>query len=358
MKNRILMLFLIIFGCNKSEVENLSLYSSKETAITRAIESASAGVVSIYRNQEIAQINRWTGRLKSLKPIQSSGSGFIISKDGYILTNAHNIVTEVSNPSLATTNIKIDVILPGGDHYPASIVGVDSRSDLALLKIEGENFDYCEIGDSDQIISGEWVIALGNPKSLFAAANYQPIASAGIISAINSDFGIDIQTNRLMNNMIQTDASLNPGNSGGPLVDATGKVIGINTFVRNDSENLGFAIPINYAKKIGEELKLKGFIDRRFSFGINATPYRYDNEEIGLYINSVDYDSSGDNSSLYKGDIIIGIEGYKIQSYEQLQLVLANTDARPGDKIKIRIQRENEVKIVKLILGEQWKIEV
>ena len=138
------------------------------------------------------------------------------------------------------------------------------------------------------------------------------------------------------------------------MVDANGKVLGINTFVRNDSENLGFAIPINYAKKIGEELKLKGTIDRRFSFGVNATPYRYgQNGEIGLYINSIDYASSGDNKALYKGDIIIGVEVYQIQSYEQLQLVLANRDTRPGDTIKLRIQRENEVKIVNLVLGKE-----
>ena len=157
-----------------------------------------------------------------------------------------------------------------------------------------------------------------------------------------------------MNDMIQTDASLNSGNSGGPVVDANGRVLGINTFVRNDSENLGFAMPINYAKKIGEELKLKGFVDRRFSFGVNAKPYRYGgNCEIGLYINSIDYDNSGDNKALYKGDIIIGVEGYQIQSYEQLQLVLANRDTRPGDTIKLRIQRENEIKIVNLVLGKE-----
>ena len=346
-------LFLMI-GCNQSEATVSTVSQSKVTAITTAIEKVSPGVVSIYRNQEIAQINRWTGRLKSLKPIQSSGSGFIISKDGYILTNAHNIVTEFSDPSLSITNIKIDVVLPGGNHYTASIVGVDSRSDVALLKIEGKDFEPCELGDSDTVIVGEWVVALGNPKSLFAAANYQPIASAGIISAIDADFGIDSGSGRLMNDMIQTDASLNSGNSGGPLVDANGRVLGINTFVRNDSENLGFAIPINYAKKIGEELKLKGFVDRRFSFGVNATPYQYGvNGEVGLYINSIDYDNSGDNKALYKGDIIIGVEGYQIQSFEQLQLVLANRDTRPGDIIKLRIQRENEIKIVNLVLGKE-----
>ncbi len=355
MKIKIVIIALfVMIGCNQSEETVPTVSQSKVTAITTAIEKVSPGVVSIYRNQEIAQINRWTGRLKSLKPIQSSGSGFIISKDGYILTNAHNIITEFSDPSLSITNIKIDVVLPGGNHYAASIVGVDSRSDVALLKIEGKDFEPCEFGDSDTAIVGEWVIALGNPKSLFAAANYQPIASAGIISAINADFGIDSGSGRLMNDMIQTDASLNSGNSGGPLVDANGRVLGINTFVRNDSENLGFAIPINYAKRIGEELKLKGFVDRKFSFGVNATPYRYGvNGEVGLYINSIDYDNSGDNKALYKGDIIIGVEGYQIQSYEQLQLVLANRDTRPGDTIKLRIQRENEIKIVNLVLGKE-----
>ena len=96
-----------------------------------------------------------------------------------------------------------------------------------------------------------------------------------------------------------------------------------------------------------------------FSFGINATSYRYgENGEIGLFINSVDYDNSADNKALYKGDIIIGIEGYQIQSYDQLQLVLANNDARPGDTIKLRIQRENEIKVVNLVLGKSWVVEV
>jgi len=355
MKTKITIIILFFLtSCNDSQGAVDTVSQSKETAITAAIKHASPGVVSLYRNQELAQINRWTGRLRSIKPIESTGSGFIISKDGYILTNAHNIVTELSDPSLSTTNIRIDVVLPGGDHYVASIVGVDPRSDIALLKINGENFQYCELGNSDETIVGEWVIALGNPKSLFAAANYQPIASAGIVSAVNTDFGIDLNTKRLMNNMIQTDASLNPGNSGGPLVDADGKVLGVNTFRRNDSESLGFAIPINYAKKIGEELKLKGFIDRRFSFGINAVSYRYGKDgDIGLYINSIDYNSSGDNKALYKGDIIIGLEGYQIQSYDQLQLVLANTDARPGDTIELRILRENDIKVVKLVLGSK-----
>ena len=146
--------------------------------------------------------------------------------------------------------------MPGGQTYNASIAGIDMISDIALLKINGNDFDYCNFGDSDLVKVGEWAIALGNPRNLISNAQYQPIASAGIISAINADFNVDSQSGKLLDNMIQTDASLNPGNSGGPLIDSNGDVIGINTFMKADSQNLGFAIPINFAKKIANELKL------------------------------------------------------------------------------------------------------
>ena len=355
MKNKIaIVVLLLISGCNQAEQNIDTVSKSKNTVITKAIEYASPGVVSIFASQEITKFSKLGPfTLKSEDIANSSGSGFIISKDGYILTSAH-VVSNFYDPSisLASGRAFFTAVLPGGDSYNAYIVGADTRSDVALLKIDSEKeFQYCILGNSDEIIVGEWVVTLGNPKSLFSAANNQPIASAGIISAINTNFGIDIKTNRLMNNMIQIDAPLNSGNSGGPLVDINGEVLGINTFKR-DGENLGFAIKINYAKKIGEELKLKGFIDRRFSFGINAVSYRYgQNGDIGLYINSVDYDSSGDNKALYKGDIIIGVEGYQVQTYDEIQLVLANTDARPGDTIELRILRENDIKVVKLVLG-------
>ena len=125
--------------------------------------------------------------------------------------------------------------------------------------------------------------------------------------------------------MIQTDASLNPGNSGGPLIDSNGDVIGINTFIKADSQNLGFAIPINFAKKIADELKLKGVIDRRVSFGLSATQYFYgeNRDQIGLFIDKVDYNSIlPRNEELFRGDIIVAIEGYKIESLEEIKAVL------------------------------------
>ncbi len=364
---RIKFIILIIFlfvGCNDEKKEEIQISSSKSTAISNAIELASPGVVGIYRSQERV-LRTWRG-YRNLKPVSSNGSGFIISKDGYILTNAHNIRDNFTS-AVITTEINVTVVVPGGQTYDAVIVGVDTVSDIALLKIEGDEFEYCNLGDSDDVKVGEWVIALGNPRNLISNVQYQPIASAGIISAVNADFSIDSRSGRLLDskgellpdiklldNMIQTDASLNPGNSGGPLIDSRGKVIAINTFIRADSQNLGFAIPINFAIKIANELKLKGVIDRRVSFGLNARQYLYGSakDQIGLLIDKVDYNSTALNEELFRGDIIVAIEGYKIESLEEIKAVLVKLDFRAGDKITLTVLREDNFKDVKLILGE------
>ena len=365
MRIKFIILIIILFvGCNSEKREDIQISSSKSTAISNAIELASPGVVGIYRSQERV-LKTWRG-YRNLKPASSNGSGFIISKDGYILTNAHNIRDNFVS-AVITTEINVTVVVPGGKTYDAAIVGVDTVSDIALLKIEGEDFEYCNLGDSGNVKVGEWAIALGNPRNLISNVQYQPIASAGIISAVNADFSIDSSSGRLLDtsgellpdvklldNMIQTDASLNPGNSGGPLIDSSGNVIGINTFVRADSQNLGFAIPINFAKKIANELKLKGVIDRRVSFGLNARQYLYGREkdQIGLFIDKVDYNSTAINEELFRGDIIVAIEGYKIESLEEIKAVLVKLDFRAGDEITLTVLREDIFKDIKLTLGE------
>ena len=357
MKIKIIFLSIYLFlGCMNDQSENVQISYSKSTALSNAIELASPGVVGIYRSQEIV-MRTWRG-YRNLKPVSSNGSGFIISEDGYILTNAHNIKDNF-RPSVITTDINITVVVPGGEAYSASIVGLDMISDIALLKIDGKNFDYCNLGDSDEVKVGEWAIALGNPRNLISNAQYQPIASAGIVSAINADFSLDSQSGKLLDNMIQTDASLNPGNSGGPLIDSNGDVIGINTFIKADSQNLGFAIPINFAKKIADELKLKGVIDRRVSFGLSATQYIYgkNRDQVGLFIDKVDYSDSARNEELFRGDIIVAVEGYKVESLEEIKAVLIKLDFRAGDKIKLTVVRENDLFDVSLTLGEIWKIE-
>jgi len=294
-----------------------------------------------------------------MKPVSSNGSGFIISEDGYILTNAHNI-RDTFRSSVITTDINVSVVIPGGETYDAAIVGIDMISDIALLKIDGGKFNYCNLGDSDNVKVGEWAIALGNPRNLISNVQYQPIASAGIVSAVNADFNLDTQSGKLLDNMIQTDASLNPGNSGGPLIDSNGNVIGINTFTRSDSENLGFAIPINFAKKIANELKLKGAIDRRVSLGFNSRQYLYgpEKDQIGLFIDKVDYNDSASNEDLYRGDIIVAVEGYKIESLEEIKIVLIKLDVRSGDDIELTVLREDNFENIKMTLGEIWLEEV
>jgi len=358
MRIKVIAISIFLFlGCTNERNEDIQISLSKSTVISNAVELASPGVVGIYRSQEIV-LRTWRG-YRSMKPVSSNGSGFIISEDGYILTNAHNI-RDSFRSSVITTEINVSVVIPGGKTYDASIVGLDMISDIALLKIDGDKFQYCNLGDSDDVKVGEWAIALGNPRNLISNVQYQPIASAGIISAVNADFNLDTQTGKLLDNMIQTDASLNPGNSGGPLIDSNGSVIGINTFTKSDSENLGFAIPINFAKKIANELKLKGAIDRRVSFGLNARQYLYgpEKDQIGLFIDKVDYNDSARNEELFRGDIIVAVEGYKIESLEEIKIVLIKLDARSGDDIELTVLREDSFEDVKMTLGEIWLEEV
>lgn len=318
---------LLIICCNNTTDENIDIqneiYKSKNTAITKAIEKASPSVVSLYVVKDVRNFWGYSAR-------PSSGSGFIISQDGYILTNAHN-VTHVRN--------SIIIVLPGGTQFNATLIGFDEQSDVALLKIDGDNFAYSKIGNSDNLLVGEFVVALGNPRKLFATANNQPIASLGIVSAVDADFGLQ-SNGKVLDNMIQTDASLNPGNSGGPLVDANGYVVGINTFVQNDSENLGFAIPINYAMEIAEEIKVTGFINRRAMTGL----YFYSN----MVISTIDRNAA-DNQELKFNDKVIAVNDIQVLSLNDIHNVLKRNDVRPGDTIKFKILRDGEIKIVNLI---------
>ena len=219
--------------------------ASRETAITRAIEKVGPAVASINVEQHVSSVSfdPFFGFIypREIYPMKSSGSGVVISPDGFVMTNYH--VIENAD--------KISVTLSGGAEYEAEIVGSDITSDLALLKLDGSEFPYAQLGNSQDLLIGEWVIALGNPFQLFSISN-KPSASVGIISATNMDFG-RLKSGKVFQDMIQTDAAINHGNSGGPLVNALGEVIGINTFIYTGSDyaqgsvGIGFAIPINSA---------------------------------------------------------------------------------------------------------------
>jgi|TARA_B100000470_G_scaffold154507_1_gene120506 serine protease Do len=332
--------------------------SSRKTAITRAIEKVGPAVACINVQQNVSAYTTSDPFFRyffppEIYPMKSSGSGVVISPDGYVLTNTH----VVENAS------KISVTLSGGDEYDAEVIGVDKTSDLALLLLNGNNFPFAEMGDSDDLIIGEWVIALGNPFELFSVSN-QPTASVGIISANHMDFGMQKESGRVLQNMMQTDAAINPGNSGGPLVNTEGKVIGINTFIFTGSNynrgsiGIGFAIPINTAKRIAKELKTSGSIDRSFTTGLVVQPLtrsmiRHLNIPFrdGVIVVHVDKNSSAQKAGIAIGDIIITAAGNKVNSPSDIRDIIAEKDLRSGDTIKFKIFRENAYLNIRLKLG-------
>ena len=349
----VLMLYIAVNLFSQSNVD-----SSRKTAITRAIEKVGPAVACINVQQNVSAYTTSDPFFRyffppEIYPMKSSGSGVVISPDGYVWTNTH----VVENAS------RISVTLSGGDEYDAEVIGVDKTSDLALLLLNGNNFPFAEMGDSDDLIIGEWVIALGNPFELFSVSN-QPTASVGIISANHMDFGMQKESGRVLQNMIQTDAAINPGNSGGPLVNSEGRVIGINTFIFTGSNynrgsiGIGFAIPINTAKRIAKELKTSGSIDRSFTTGLVVQPLTRSmirHLKIpfrdGVIVVHVDKNSSAQKAGIAIGDIIVTAAGNKVNSPSDIRDIIAEKDLRSGDRIKFKIFRENAYLNIRLKLG-------
>jgi len=330
---------------------------SRETAITRAIEKVGPAVASINVEQHISSVSYdpFFGFMypREIYPMKSSGSGVVISPDGFVMTN-HHVIENAD---------KVTVTLSGGDEYEAEIIGSDETSDLALIKLSGSDFPYAELANSDDLLIGEWVIALGNPFELFSISN-KPSASVGIISATNMDFGMQ-KSGKVLQDMIQTDAAINPGNSGGPLVNAMGQVIGINTFIFTDYEHfrgsvgIGFAIPINSARRIAEELRMTGEIDRGYSTGlivqsVTRSISRYLDIPFvkGVIIVEVNQGSPADMTGLEPGDVILSVNGEDVNKPSDIRTVILENDFRSGDKVTLQIFRNGNYKKVKMRLGK------
>ena len=330
---------------------------SRETAITRAIEKVGPAVASINVEQHISSVSYdpFFGFMypREIYPMKSSGSGVVISPDGFVMTN-HHVIENAD---------KVTVTLSGGDEYEAEIIGSDETSDLALIKLSGSDFPYAELANSDDLLIGEWVIALGNPFELFSISN-KPSASVGIISATNMDFGMQ-KSGKVLQDMIQTDAAINPGNSGGPLVNAMGQVIGINTFIFTDYEHfrgsvgIGFAIPINSARRIAEELRMTGEIDRGYSTGlivqsVTRSISRYLDIPFvkGVIIVEVNQGSPADMTGLEPGDVILSVNWEDVNKPSDIRTVILENDFRSGDKVTLQIFRNGNYKKVKMKLGK------
>lgn len=335
--------------------------NSRRNIITQTVEKVSPAVVGInvieirqYRDPfsyffDDPFFRQFFGdRGNYRQKVQGLGSGYIISPDGYIVTNDH----------VAGNASEITVTLTDGSHYKAEIVGTDPTSDICLLKINGKNLPYLELGNSDDVIIGEWVIALGNPFGLFEL-NDKPTVTVGVISA--TGMNLEPINNRYYLNMIQTDAAINGGNSGGPLVNSLGQVIGMNTLIFTaggvqGNIGLGFAIPINKVKRIVTELKERGTIDRDFQIGMSIQSIDegiaryYDLKSTkGVIVTRVVPNSPADDAGIKTGDIILEVEGYKINNEKTIFGVFQ--EFRVGQTITLKILRDNNeiIKRMKLV---------
>ena len=258
---------------------------------------------------------------------EGTGSGVIISPDGYIVTNNHVI----------KDNSELEVTLDNKKTYKAELIGTDPNTDIAVLKIEAEQLPYLTFGDSDNIELGEWVLAIGNPYNLGTSV------TAGIVSAK----GRDIKGNNRIDSFIQTDAVVNPGNSGGALIDEQGNLIGINTmiFSMNGSYiGYSFAIPSNIVKKIVDDILEFGSIQKGV-LGVKAIELNNDLSEKlnirqteGVYIYEIEKNGGANEAGLQQGDIIIKIDNIKISTMADLSGFLKTK--RPGDIIKVVVLRD------------------
>ncbi len=285
------------------------------------------------------------------QPIQSLGSGFIISEDGYVVTNNH----------VAGNAEEIIVVMSDGTQLTAKLVGSDHVADISLLKLDKKNLPFVKFGDSDNMLIGEWAIALGNPFGLFV--NNSPTVTIGVISAVNRDFSP--MEGRVYEDMLQTDAAINPGNSGGPLCNAAGEVVGMNTFIYTGSSGssgsvgVGFAIPSNYIKQIIEKIKNRGKGDSEFWTGLSAidiTPYIalgvHYNSTKGVIVNQIVKNSPAEKAGIELKDVILSLNGIDISNSQSVRYVLNSLELLVGDKLKVKIWRNGKI-LEKVIILEK-----
>lgn len=344
---------------------NSTLANERQNIITKTVEEVSPAVVGINVT-EIRQIrDYWSmdpfwrqffGDRVYNQQIKSLGSGAIISPDGYILTNDH----------VAGNALEAIVTLTDGSQYNAKFIGTDPTSDICLLKIDAKNLPYIKLGKSEDIMPGEWVIAFGNPFGLFDI-NDKPTVTVGVISATGMNLGTD--KNRYYVNMLQTDAAINSGNSGGPLVNAVGDLIGMNTLILQSQDaqryglnlgsiGVGFAIPVNKIKKVVAEIKEKGKVDRDFWTGLSiltinesiAKTYNLKSSR-GVVVTQVSNNSPAFKAGLLIEDIITAVNDFRIN--DETTLIGILQEFRTGDVVKIKILRDGKEQILSMKLEKK-----
>ena len=272
--------------------------------------------------------------------VEGSGSGVILTEDGYIVTNNH-VIKGAKTIVVTTSN---------NDEYEAELIGADPTTDIALLKIEGNALTKVDVANSDKVRLGQWVLAVGNPFNLTSTV------TAGIISAKGRDINI-IDEQSAIESFLQTDAAVNPGNSGGALVNTAGELVGINTAISSRSgsfEGYSFAVPANLMLKVVNDLKEYGRVQRAF-IGINynevtAALSEELNLEVnkGVYVANVISEGAADDAGITKGDVIINVNGKSIVSGADLTEALGQR--RPGEKLSVVVNRSGKNKAFEVVL--------
>jgi S1-C subfamily serine protease len=318
-----------------SRLENVlpndsALLDAYSRAVTGAVEQVSPSVVNIEVHQSVPSRRRAEPQER-----RGGGSGFIFTPDGLILTNSH-VVHDAS---------RIEVTVEDGRRLPARTIGDDPATDLAVIQIDGTGLVAARLGDSQALRVGQLVIAIGNPYG------FQSTVTAGVVSALGRS--LRSYSGRLIEDVIQTDASLNPGNSGGPLVASDGRVVGVNTATILPAQGLCFAIGINTAKFVASRLLRDGRI-RRSYIGVSAQTVpihrrlvRYYDlaKETGVVVLSTEPDSPARRTGLREGDVIVSLEGQPVAGVDDLHRVLS--DVQAGVKLELMVIRGTQ----RLVLG-------
>ncbi len=318
----------------KITVENAEIQTGKELSTQEVAALVGPAVVGVENvgtsNFYYYQTNTTLG----------TGSGVIVSKDGYIVTNYHVIDNAT----------KLNITLSTGDKYDAKVVGFDEESDIALIKIDGVELPHATFGDSSKVTVGDRAIAIGNPLG----TELMGTVTQGIISAVNRTVRVD---NRTMT-LIQTDAAINNGNSGGALINAYGEVIGINSvkMAASGVEGLGFAIPANTVVSIVDDLKEYGYVRGRLTIGISGTNITekmasYYDLPMGFFVQEVYKGSGAAAAGLIPGDIIVKCDGNIVKTIDDINN--AKKAHKVGEKIEFRVYREGKNISVSVVLQEE-----
>lgn len=331
---------------NKSNMNtsfvSLTNYSETGVAVAQKVSPSVVGIKVEYSVSSIFYRNMTSNSV-------AEGSGIIISEDGYILTNNHIINSSSSSSyyEVGKANKVIVTLFNDETEYEATIVGTDEETDLAVLKIDKTGLTVAELGDSSSVQVGEFAMAIGNPLGM------QSSVSSGMISATDRKVTSDGKTYTLL----QTDAAINSGNSGGALANSKGQIIGINTLKMSGSgiEGMGFAIPINSAKPIYEQLIQYNKVKRPY-IGISGRDLdeqtaKANNLVVGIYVLSIEEFSAAEKAGIMIGDVITAIDGKNITTMDELNEVKNSHSI--GDEITLKINRNGKEKDLKLILQEQ-----